>query len=187
MKRILLIILAMLSIATVLAKDSYLPTCVPLREYIYYNEQGESWRENTFSSENYPGYIAYNDDYIYNKVLREQGTQILRNFDGLTTTPELIKLLNENLPTVNNDFIYFDYNLQIGDTLCVVEHTETATCDGEMHLLEGKVIQVLSVDTIESGTQTRLKYYLESRLFSAGLCAYSDSDASLPPNEKVYE
>lgn len=166
---------------------TYLPTCVPLREYIYYEEQGESWRENTFLSENYPGYIAYNDDYIYNKVLREQGTQILRNFDGLTTTPELIKLLNENLPTVNNDFIYFDYNLQIGDTLCVVEHTETATCDGEMHLLEGKVIKVLSVDTIESGTQSRLKYNLESRLFTAGLCAYSDSDASLPPNEKVYE
>ena len=164
---------------------SYLPTCAPLREYIYYNEQGESWRENTFSSENYPGYIAYNDDYIYNKVLREQGTQILRNFDGLTTTPELIKLLNENLPTVNNDFVYFDYNLQVGDTLCVVYYTTSRTCDYEAHCLEGKIIKVLSIDTIESGTHSRLKYNLESRLFTAGLSAYCD--ASLPPNERVYE
>ncbi|MBP3350763.1 MAG: T9SS type A sorting domain-containing protein [Bacteroidaceae bacterium] len=164
---------------------SYLPTCAPLREYIYYNEQGESWRENTFSSENYPGYIAYNDDYIYNKVLREQGTQILRNFDGLTTTPELIKLLNENLPTVNNDFVYFDYNLQVGDTLCVVYHTTSPTHDYEAHCLEGKIIKVLSIDTIESGTHSRLKYNLESRLFTAGLSAYCD--ASLPPNERVYE
>jgi hypothetical protein len=164
---------------------TYLPTCVPLREYIYYKEQGESWRENTFSSENYPGYIAYHDEYIYNKVLREQGTQILRNFDGLTTTPELIKLLKENLPTVNNDFVYFDYNLQVGDTLCVVDYVLTATCDYEAHRLDGKIIKVLSVDTIESGTQSRLKYNLESRLFTAGLSAYCDT--SLPPNERVYE
>ena len=168
-------------------ENAYLPTCAPLREYIYHNEQGESWRENTFLSEIFPGYIAYDEDGYSYAVLREQGTQILRNFDGLTTTPELIKLLNENLPTVNNDFVYFDYNLQIGDTLCVVELTNTAACDGEMHLLEGKVIKVLSVDTIESGTQSRLKYNLESRLFTVGLCACSDSDASLPPNEKVYE
>ena len=117
--------------------------------------------------------------------MREQGTQILRNFDGLTTTPELIKLLKENLPTVNNDFVYFDYNLQVGDTLCVVDYVLTATCDYEAHRLDGKIIKVLSIDTIESGTQSRLKYNLESRLFTAGLSAYCD--ASLPPNERVYE
>ena len=37
MKRILLILLAMLSIATVLAKDSYLPTYTPDRDYTYTN------------------------------------------------------------------------------------------------------------------------------------------------------
>ena len=186
MKRTLLTLLAMLSIATVLAKDSYLPTCVPLREYFYHNEQGESWLENTFLSEIFPGYIAsYNEDGYGYTVLREQGTQILRNFDGLTTTPELIELLKENLPTVNNDFVYFDYNLQVGDTLCVVYYTTSPTCDYEAHCLEGKIIKVLSIDTIESGTHSRLKYNLESRLFTAGLSAYCD--ASLPPNERVYE
>ena len=62
MKRTLLTLLAMLSIATVMAKDSYLPTCAPLREYIYYDEQGESYRENTFLSEIFPGYIVHNED-----------------------------------------------------------------------------------------------------------------------------
>ena len=164
---------------------SYLPTCAPLREYIYHNEQGESYRENTFLSEIFPGYIAHNEDGYSYTMLREQGTQILRNFDGLTTTPELIKLLEENLPTVNNDFVYFDYNLQVGDTLCVVYYTTSPTCDYEAHRLDGKIIKVLSVDTIESGTQSRLKYNLESRLFTAGLSAYCD--VSLPPNERVYE
>ncbi|MBR5843873.1 MAG: T9SS type A sorting domain-containing protein [Bacteroidaceae bacterium] len=166
-------------------ENTYLSTCIPLREYIYYHEQGGRWLEMSFLSEKFPGYTAHNYDSYGSKVLREQGAQILRNFDGLTTTPELIKLLNENLPTVNDDFVYFDYNLQIGDTLCVVESTATAVCEYEMHILDGKIIKVLSVDTIELGMQSQLKYNLESRPFIAVLSMYYD--AALPPEERVYE
>ena len=168
-------------------ESSYLPTCVPQREYIYDNsEQGEKSRENTFLSELSPGYIAYNEDGYGNTVLRENQNQILKNFSGLTTDSNMIKLLNENLTTANDDFVYFDYNLQIGDTLCVVDRVDTQAGEYEAHLLKGKIIKVLSVDTIEQGMQSRLRYNLESRPFSAYLAEHYD-DASLPPGERVYE
>ena len=74
---------------------------------------------------------------------------------------------------------------RLATLFCVVEQVDGRAGYFEEILIEGKIIKVLSVDTIESGTQSRLKYNLESRLFTAGLSAYCD--ASLPPNERVYE
>ncbi len=162
--------------------SAYLPTCAPGREYIYQdNKYGNEWRENTFLSEIFPGYIAYNTDGYYGKTLRENGDKVLRNFADLTTTPKLIDLLNENMTIINEDFVYFDYSLQIGDTLCVVEYIVTALGDGEAHVLNGKVIEVLSIEKIELGAQSLLKYNLQSRPFTAVLSMGYDS--SLPPSE----
>ena len=168
----------MLSIATVLAKDSYLPTCVPLREYIYHNEQGESYRENTFLSEYAPGYIAYNEDTPgYYKALREDGTRILRYYNNITDTPEMLALIKENFTTDGNDFVYFDYNLQIGDTLCVVELIDGKAGYLEGIWIEGKIIKVESIDVIEINAQPRARYILEACYFSGYLAESRDKES----------
>ena len=168
----------MLSIATVLAKDSYLPTCAPQREYIYHNEQGESWRENTFLSEYAPGYIAYNEDVLgFYKVLREDGTRILRNYNNITNTPEMLALFKENFTTDGNNFVYFDYNLQIGDTLCVVEQINGKAGYLEGIWIDGKIIKVESIDVIEINAQPRARYILEAYYFSGYLEESRDKES----------
>ena len=159
-------------------EGSYLPTCVPLREYIYHNEQGESWRENTFLSEYVPGYIAYNEDTPgYYKVLREDGTRILRNYNNITNTPEMLALIKENFTTDGNDFVYFDYNLQIGDTLCVVELIDGKAGYLEGIWIDGKIIKVESIDVIEINAQPRARYILEAYYFSGYLEESRDKES----------
>ena len=81
----------MLSIATVLAKDSYLPTCVPLREFFYTGKDGFQIKIDTSIEDFYSGFTLFDYSNGYRVPLRDAKSQIIRSFE--TQTPEMINLL----------------------------------------------------------------------------------------------
>ena len=118
MKRTLLTLLAMLSIATVMAKDSYLPTCIPQREYIYTGKDGIQIKIETSQEDFYPGFTLFDYSNGYRLPLRDAKSQIIRSFE--TQTPEMINLLKENFTAVEDGLVYFDYSLQEGDSINII-------------------------------------------------------------------
>ena len=187
MRRLLLIVLSIVAFASAVAKDSYLPTCVAGREYIYtYN--GDTIKKNTFNSQQISGYVATGYDASpYTPALRDSGSYVLRNYKDLCYHDGVLTQLKENVTTIGYDMVFFDYNMQIGDTLCVIEFADTEAGFNERHWLWGKIVKVTSIDTVEIQSSIRLKYNLESRFLSS--IVGDNTDVGIPPGpdrEEIY-
>ena len=179
MRRLLLIVLSIVAFASAVAKDSYLPTCVAGREYIYtYN--GDTIKKNTFNSQQISGYVATGYDASpYTPALRDSGSYVLRNYKDLCYHDGVLTQLKENVTTIGYDMVFFDYDMQIGDTLRVIEDVDSFTGSSEIHMLIGKIVKVTSIDTVEIQSSIRLKYNLESRFLSS--MVGEDRDMCNPP------
>ena len=187
MRRLLLIALSIVAFAAAVAKDSYLPTCVAGREYIYtYN--GDTIKKNTFNSQQISGYVATGYDASpCTPALRDSGSYVLRNYKDLCYHDGVLTQLKENVTTIGYDMVFFDYNMQIGDTLCVIESAATEAGFNERHWLWGRIVKVTSIDTVEIQSSIRLKYNLESRFLSSRVG--SNTDVGIPPGpdrEEIY-
>jgi len=187
MRRLLLIALSIVAFASAVAKDSYLPTCVAGREYIYtYN--GDTIKKNTFNSQQISGYVATGYDASpCTPALRDSGSYVLRNYKDLCYHDGVLTQLKENVTTIGYDMVFFDYDMQIGDTLHVIEDVDSFTGSNEIHLLMGKIVKVTSIDTVEIQSSIRLKYNLESRFLSS--MVGDNTDVGIPPGpdrEEIY-
>ena len=191
MRRLLLIVLSIVAFASAVAKDSYLPTCVAGREYIYtYN--GDTIRQNTYNSQKFSEYILIEEFGLrmeppYGLALRDSGSYVLRNYKDLCYHDGVLTQLKENVTTIGYDMVFFDYDMQIGDTLHVIEDVDSFTGSNEIHLLMGKIVKVTSIDTVEIQSSIRLKYNLESRFLSSRVG--SNTDVGIPPGpdrEEIY-
>ena len=167
MKRTLLTLLAMLSIATVMAKDSYAPTCVPLREYIYTGKDGIQIKIETSQEDFYPGFTLFEYSSGYRVPLRDAKSQIIRSFE--TQTPEMINLLKENFTAVEDGLVYFDYSLQEGDSINIIRFMNGRTSIFESYDINCSFVKVLSIDSIDINSQIRLRYNLELRDYESEL------------------
>ena len=183
MRRLLLIVLSIVAFASAVAKDSYLPTCVAGREYIYtYN--GDTIRQNTYNSQKFSEYILIEEFGLrmeppYGLALRDSGSYVLRNYKDLCYHDGVLTQLKENVTTIGYDMVFFDYDMQIGDTLRVIEDVDSFTGSSEIHMLIGKIVKVTSIDTVEIQSSIRLKYNLESRFLSS--MVGEDRDMCNPP------
>jgi len=191
MRRFLLIALSIVAFASAVAKDSYLPTCVAGREYIYtYN--GDTIKKNTYNSQKFSEYILIEEFGLrmeppYGLALRDSGSYVLRNYKDLCYHDGVLTQLKENVTTIGYDMVFFDYDMQIGDTLHVIEDVDSFTGSNEIHLLMGKIVKVTSIDTVEIQSSIRLKYNLESRFLSS--MVGDNTDVGIPPGpdrEEIY-
>ena len=113
MKRIFITLLAVLSIATMLAKDSYLPICTPGRDYTYTN--GKYTLDLSTITSEHSGYVWFDREELfpYSNRLREEGSFVLKYFPKYKKESGWIEKAEENFTTTGSDFVYFDYNLQV--------------------------------------------------------------------------
>ncbi|MBQ2978825.1 MAG: T9SS type A sorting domain-containing protein [Bacteroidaceae bacterium] len=123
----------------------------------------------------------------YGLALRDSGSYVLRNYKDLCYHDGVLTQLKENVTTIGYDMVFFDYDMQIGDTLHVIEDVDSFTGSNEIHLLMGKIVKVTSIDTVEIQSSIRLKYNLESRFLSS--MVGDNTDVGIPPGpdrEEIY-
>ena len=153
MKRLLLIIMALSAIVPGMAKDSYIP--LPDRkvsEYIYMYESGNTFdipMDAVIEHDNWLGFDSW--QYLNCHGYKDNSR------DSLAST--IFK-------KIGDECVYFDYTMQIGDTLNVFLY-ETTTSGGsgdhQFYVLLGKHIKVTSIETKTYNGVERLCYNLESR------------------------
>ena len=189
MKRIILFIITLSFILVAVAKDSYYPTCVVDREYIYTNGN-DTIKINTRPSQEKREYIIFNewneDLPPYTTILKDSKSQILRDYEDMYFSDGLLAKFKENFSTIGNDVVYFDYNLQIDDTLSVMYFFVTAAGYYEHHRVHGKIIKVLSIDTAKLQSKEVLKYNLRSKDFEVDLWSKFDEYPNRPPDNYTY-
>ncbi|MBR6756928.1 MAG: T9SS type A sorting domain-containing protein [Bacteroidaceae bacterium] len=181
MKRLTLTLLLFSAVVMAMAKDNYLPSIVDNREYIYVNGN-DTIRLNTRLSTESEGYIEFYNRWP-NTLLKENGSLILLDIDEFWYyTTFAYDVFKENFTTFDNDAVYFDYNMQVGDTLCVI-HSKDYT-SGQFFFMQiyGKIIEVQSIDTLDIQSEKRLRYVLQSRFFDSSLSETYEESVDQPPH-----
>ena len=165
-------------------QHEYLPTCVAGREYFYVNNS-DTLKINTQPSQKKEGYIIFdcnnNDSPPYSTILKDFNSQIHRNYDDMSFSDGVLVKFKENFKTFDNDVVYFDYDLQVGDTLSVIYFMNTGLGYYESHKIYGKIINVLSIDTTMLQSRKHLRYMLRSIDFEASLWTDFDERPDGPP------
>ena len=186
MKRYIIALLFFSVVVTTMAKDNYLPSIVDNREYIYVNGN-DTIKINTRPSVERSDYIVFNhhnrEAAPWLTSLKEKGTHIIR--DNIGNEPlissSMLNFVKEYITTVDNDFVYFDYNLQVGDTLCVVNTITSAPNGTENYLIVGSIIKILSIDTLQQQSENRIKFNLESKYMLSTLWETYEESIDQPP------
>ena len=188
MKRLTLTLLLFSAVVMAMAKDNYLPSIVDNREYIYVNGN-DTIRLNTRLSTESEGYIEFYNRWP-NTLLKENGSLILLDIDEFwyyTTFAYVV--FKENFTTIDNDAVYFNYNMQIGDTLNVIYSMDCTNGQFFSMYILGKIIEVQSIDTLDLQSEKQLRYVLQSRCFASKLRETYEESADQPPHnfEAHYE
>ena len=169
MKRLTLTLLLFSVVVMAMAKDNYLPSIVDNREYIYVNGN-DTIRMNTRPSTECEGYIEFYD-WEFPTLLKENGSLILHDINDhyLDHTAYADVVFKENFTTIDNDAVYFNYNMQIGDTLNVIYSMDCTNGQFFSMYILGKIIEVQSIDTLDLQSEKQLRYVLQSRCFASKL------------------
>ena len=189
MKRLTLTLLLFSAVVMAMAKDNYLPSIVDNREYIYVNGN-DTIRMNTRPSTECEGYIEFYG-WGVPTLLKENGSLILHDINDhyLDHTAYADVVFKENFTTIDNDAVYFNYNMQIGDTLNVIYSMFRSNGQFFFMDIRGKIIEVQSIDTLDLQSEKQLRYVLQSRFFVSGLSETYEESADQPPHnfEAHYE
>ena len=155
MKRLYLVVLAIFAITFAMAKDSYLPTCVDGREYIYVMSQyNDTIRQNS------PNEIEITEHNYWIGMSDWEYLDVHGYYDEQRDS-----LVSTIFKKIDDECVYFDYSMNVSDTLNIFhfETTTTGVDDAQFYLLYGTHIKVLSIDTVILGEIERLCYNLECK------------------------
>ena len=191
MKRLYLVVLAIFAITFAMAKDSYIPTMKPNKEYIYTNGY-DTTLIKTRMSDVKEGYVVFNawneDEYPLpdRGIFKDDGPLVLQYMADWIYNKDLYNLFKEQISYVDDDMVYFDYNMQVGDTLAFVYNYDIGTGYKETYIIYGNIIKVVSIDTVNIQSAERLVYDLESKYFAASLRLDFDEHTDRAPDNYTY-
>lgn len=165
MKHVFLSMLAFAAIITSMAQ-SYIPTFTESKKWTYtdgttlYATSGDDGYTQLSEQEGTPSEIS-----IWRKFKETDG-KVVANTASLLWETFLTKDEFKRYATLYDDenFVFFDYNLQPGDTLNVYEGYTLCT-SGDYCWLQGKTIKVVSIDTLLIDNKPHRRYNLISKVF----------------------
>ena len=165
MRRLLLIALSIVAFASAVAKDSYLPLSTKDKEYIYVSHITKDTIRLPldFIFESIP-IEGVNDHVCW---IGQEGWRMILLQHGEGDYPQQRdSIISTVFKKIDGECVYFDYNMQVGDTLNVYESEDTPTGGDNnvfTYIVRGKHIKVLSIEEVIYNNIPRKKYNLESK------------------------